>query len=260
MAFFAPFAARVAVLASAALLATPAVAHFQEILPSVDVLDEGGSVELQLLFTHPFEGGPVMDTERPAEAGVIINGQKTVFTDELTEKKADNGARTWALSHELIEPGAAIFYVSPQAYWEPAENLFIVHHAKVVVDNYASGIGWDEMVGLPVEIQPLSRPTGLWAGNAFTGIVTKNGEPVPFAEVEVAYVNEKGIKAPNDAYPVQTVKADANGTFSYVMPQDGWWGFVALLEGDEPLKAPNGEMAPVEEGGAIWVHAKPMSP
>ena len=44
-------------LAGIAALAPAASAHFQEIIPSADVLPEGGPVTLDLVFTHPFEGG-----------------------------------------------------------------------------------------------------------------------------------------------------------------------------------------------------------
>ena len=198
-----------------------------------------------------------MDMKRPAAVGVLKNGQHTDLSETLVEKPRD-GATAWQISDSLEEPGAAIYYVTPQPYWEPAENQYIVHHAKVVVDNYASGEGWDEMVGLPVEIQPLTRPTGLWVGNLFAGVVTRAGKPVPFAEVEVEHVNEANIQAPNDAYITQVLKADANGTFSYAIPAPGWWGFAALLEGDEPMKSPDGADVPVEEGALIWVQARPI--
>ena len=83
-----------------------------------------------------------------------------------------------------------MFYVEPEPYWEPAEGKYIVHHAKVVVDAGATGKDWDAMVGAPVEIEPLVRPTGLWTGNLFQGIVRKDGKPVPFAEIEVEYMND----------------------------------------------------------------------
>ena len=244
------------VLANGAL-ALPAAAHFQEIIPSADVLPEGGEVTLDMVFTHPFEGGPVMEMKRPAEIGVMAGGSKTDLADKLVEAPRD-GVAAWKLSYELPEPGAAIFYVTPQPYWEPAEGKYIVHYSKVVVDSYASGEGWDEMVGLPVEIQPLTRPTGLWAGNVFSGVVTKAGKPAPFAEIEVEFINETGVKAPNDAYITQVIKADANGTFTYAMPSAGWWGFAALLEGDQPMKSPDGKDVPVEEGALIWVHTNSM--
>jgi len=236
------------------LLALPADAHFQEILPSADVLPEGGTVTLDLVFTHPVEGGPVMPMARPAEVGVVAGGTRTDLTADLVEAPKGD-AMAWRLSHELIEPGAAVFYVAPAPYWEPAEGKFIVHYSKVVVDSYASGAGWDRMVGLPVEIEPLTRPTGLWAGNAFTGVVTRDGAPVPFAEIEVEFVNDGRILPPNDAFITQVIKADANGTFTYVMPFSGWWGFAALIEGEVPMTSPAGEEVPVEQGALIWVKA-----
>lgn len=245
--------------ALALVAAGPSAAHFQEIIPSADVLAEGGTVTLDLVFTHPFEGGPVMEMQRPAEMGVVAGGARTVLTDRLVEAPRD-GAMAWRLDHELPEPGASVFYVVPEPYWEPAEGKFIVHYAKVVVDSFASGAGWDQMVGLPVEIRPLTRPTGLWTGNLFTGVVTRAGAPVPFAEIEVEFINETGIAAPNDAHVTQVITADANGTFSYAMPVSGWWGFAALIEGAATMTSPEGAEVPVEEGALIWVRTRPAVP
>lgn len=237
-------------------LAAPALAHFQEIIPSADVLPDGGAVTLDLVFTHPFEGGPVMSMARPVAVGVLKGGTKTDLSGDLAEAPQGE-AMAYSLTHELDEPGAAIFYIEPTPYWEPAEGKYIVHYSKVVVDSFASGEGWDDSVGFPVEIMPLTQPTGLWTGNIFTGVVTKGGAPVPYAEIEVEFINDHGITAPNDAYITQVIKADANGSFSYAMPVSGWWGFAALIEGDEPMTAPDGTQVPVEEGALIWVNTKP---
>ncbi|WP_319532029.1 DUF4198 domain-containing protein [uncultured Cohaesibacter sp.] len=237
------------------VIANTASAHFQEIIPSADVLPDGGEVTLNYIFTHPFEGGPVMNMAKPTAVGVLKGGVKTDLISDL-EEAAQGKMMAYSLTHELVEPGAAIFYIEPAPYWEPAEGKYIIHYSKVVVDNYASGEGWDESVGFPVEITPLSQPTGLWTGNLFTGIVTKGGKPVPFAEIEVEFINNHGIKAPNDAYITQVIKADANGTFSYAMPVSGWWGFAALIDGDEPMTSPDGKKVPVELGALIWVNAK----
>lgn len=236
---------------------TPALAHFQEIIPSADVVPEGGSVTVEMVFTHPFEGGPVMEMKRPVQVGVLKGGKKTDLSGAITEKPV-GGTTGWTLSHDVSEPGAAIFYVEPQPYFEPAENKQIIHYAKVIVDGFASGEGWDDLVGLPVEIRPLTRPTGLWTGNQFSGVVLKNGEPVPFAEIEVEFINDGTVKAPNDAFITQVIKADANGTFSYTMPRGGWWGFAALVEGDKPGKSPDGKDVAIEEGGLIWVKTTDM--
>ena len=129
-------------LALFASLATPAFAHFQEIIPSTDVLPEGGSVKLDLVFTHPFEGGPVMDMKKPARVGVFKDGNAKDLMDSLVSNPTE-GKSAWQLETELVEPGASVFFVEPQPYWEPTEGKYIVHYAKVVVDNYASGEGWD---------------------------------------------------------------------------------------------------------------------
>jgi cobalt/nickel transport protein len=246
-------------LMAAVLSSVPALAHFQEILPSDDVLPEGGKITLDLVFTHPMEGGPVMEMKRPKRVGALINGKSIDLSASLRVTKKQ-GVSSWTLTHELKEPGAAIFFVEPEAYWEPGEGKYIIHYAKVIVDGFASGKGWDGKLGLPVEIEPLARPTGLWTGNLFRGIVRRNGAPVPFAEVEVEYVNEGGaVKPPNDAFITQVIKADAQGAFAYAMPRAGWWGFAALVEGDEKMMAPDGKDAPVELGGLIWVKATDMT-
>ncbi len=238
--------------------ATPAFAHFQEIIPSADVLPEGGDVTLDLIFTHPVERGPTMEMKKPVRVGVHAGGKTTDLTDQVKAKPVD-GKSAWSLTRAIAEPGAEIFFVEPQPYWEPAENKYIVHYAKVIVDGFASGEGWDELVGLPVEIQPLTRPTGLWTGNVFSGVVLKAGKPVPFAEVEVEFVNDGSVRPPNDAFVTQVIKADANGTFTYAMPRAGWWGFAALLDGDAKKPAPDGKPAAVEEGALIWVKATDMA-
>ncbi len=232
--------------------ATPASAHFLQALPDADVLPDGGQVTIDLTFTHPFDGGPVMEMERPVQVGVMSGGHVTDLQTALTERPVD-GAMAWRLNHDLIEPGANVFYVQPQPYWEPAEQKSIIHYTKVIVDSFASGDGWDQLVGFPVEILPLTRPTGLWQGNSFTGVVLRDGVPAPFAEIEVEYVNTVGLEAPNDAFVTQVLRTDVNGTFTYTMPFAGWWGFAALIDGPQ-TPAPDGTMAGLELGGLIWVH------
>jgi len=251
------------VLVAAALAlvlpAAPALAHFQELTPSQDVLPQGGTVTLDLTFTHPVEGGPVMEMAPPTRFGVLTGGETIDLSESLEAGQAANGATTWQATHALPEPGAAVFFVEPAPYWEPAEGKHIIHYTKVVVDSWATGEGWDAMVGLPVEIEPLTRPTGLWTGNLFRGVVRKDGQPVPFAEVEVEFINDGRIAVPNEAFITQVIKADGNGVFEYAMPLAGWWGFAALTEAAETLPAPDGSQAPIEAGALIWVKTTDMS-
>lgn len=249
------------VLALAAMIGIggAAEAHFQVIKPSTDTVTEqtGGKVAIDLMFTHPMERGPAMQMERPVRFGVTSGGKVTDLAPALQPTTVD-GKQAWQASYDIKQPGDYVFFVEPKPYWEPGEEKMIDHYAKVVVDAYGSGEGWDALVGLPVEIQPLARPYGLWTGNLFRGIVLRNGKPVPFAEVEVEWMNDGSITAPSDAFITQVIKADASGTFAYAMPHSGWWGFAALMEGAKPMKAPTGKDVAVELGALMWVRAVDM--
>jgi cobalt/nickel transport protein len=240
------------------ILTTAALAHFQVLVPDKQLINRPSRINLELLFTHPMANGPVMDMAKVTQFGVLVNGRKTDLTQTLKEKKIGK-ARTYTCSHSIRRPGDHVFYVEPAPYWEPAEQKMIVHYTKVIVSAMGDYSGWDAKVGFPVEIMPLTRPYGLWTGNAFRGIVSRNGKPVPYAEIEVEYRNDTGnIRVPDDAYETQVIKADANGVFSYVMPKAGWWGFAALVDGDEKMKAPTGNLVDVEIGALMWVQTRDM--
>lgn len=241
------------------LAATGAQAHFQELIPSTDIVtaETGRSVVLDMRFTHPMERGPLMSMGRPAQLGVLGPDGKEDLMPGLQPREID-GKQAFEASYAIKRPGDYIFYLEPSPYWEPAEGIMILHYTKVVVDAFGAEVGWDQDVGLPVEITPLVRPYGLWTGNAFRGIVKQAGTPVPFAEVEVEWRNDGSVKPPSDPYITQVVKTDGNGVFSYVMPRAGWWGFAALLEGERPMKNPAGEEVPVEAGALIWVQTRDM--
>lgn len=237
--------------------ASGTAAHFQEIIPSADVLPEGGEVAVSLTFTHPMDRGPVMNMAPPVRVGVKTGEAVADLRPALKPESVDGKTR-YQFVHTLKAPGAAIFFIEPAPYFEPAEGKYIVHFSKVVVDAFASGDGWDALVGLPVEIEPLTRPTGLWTGNLFRGIVRQDGQPVPFAEIEVEWRNDGSVTPPNDAFVTQVIKADAAGVFAYALPRAGWWGFAALVDAPTKLKAPDGSDAPIEWGALMWVKATDM--
>lgn len=251
--------AAMAVLA-ACLLAAAAHAHFQVIKPSRDIVTTEGprEITLDLRFTHPMEQGPVMEMGEPRAFGVLTGGAKRDLRETLTERKID-GHTAYTASYTARRPGDLVFFVEPAPYWEPAEQKMIVHYTKVVVSAFGMEEGWDAEVGFPVEIEPLVRPYGLWTGNVFRGVVKKNGEPVPHAEVEVEYLNEgMQVEPPASPFVTQVIKTDENGVFSYAMPRQGWWGFAALIEGEDKLPNPDGEMVDVELGALMWVRCRDM--
>ena len=254
-----PIAALAAGLLIALAVSANARAHFQVILPSTDIVAEPSQAALtvDLVFTHPMEGGPAMDMAKPVRFGVSGPDGVEDLVPRLEAHPVD-GKSAWRAPYTLAKPGTYILFVEPRPYWEPSEGKMIVHYAKVVVDGFGWGEGWDARIGFPVEIRPLVRPFGLWTGNVFRGIVERDGEPVPFAEVEVEWLNDGSVRPPSEPFVTQVIRADAGGAFSYAMPRAGWWGFAALLEDEERLPNPEGEAVPVEQGALIWVRAVDM--
>jgi cobalt/nickel transport protein len=246
-------------LGAGLLASTAASAHFQELVPSTDIVpDEGDhTVSLSIVFTHPVERGPVMNMGEPVQFGVLADGKKTDLKASLKVKSVD-GKNAYTAEYKIQKPADYVFYLEPAPYWEPAENHYIQHFAKVVVD-FGSADGWDALTGAPMEIEPLTRPYGLWAGNLFRGRVLKNGKPLPFADIEVEWINDGSVNPPADAFNTQVIKADAEGVFAYAMPKATWWVFNALSEGPQ-RKSPDGKTVGTEIGGTLWVKTYDMVP
>jgi len=243
-----------AVLVSALfIMASPSWAHFGMVIPSDSMVmqDDNRKINVTLSFSHPFEGNG-MELVRPKICNVWANGKTSSLLDTL-QKTTVMGHTAWNMEYRIKRPGVYMFYMEPRAYWEPAEDCFIIHYTKTVVTAFGDDEGWDTEIGLKTEIVPLSKPFGLYAGNIFQGIVKLDGKAVPYAEVEVEYYNEDGkAQAPTDYMVTQTIKADANGVFSYAAPDAGWWGFAALNTADYQLKH-DGQNKDVELGAVIWV-------
>jgi cobalt/nickel transport protein len=236
------------------LLCVPAFAHFGMLIPSRATVSKTDpkTVEMQISFSHPFEMVG-MDMARPRAYGVLARGAKEDLLGSLKPVQVMGGA-AWSSAYTLKKPGVYIFQMEPEPYFEPAEDCFIVHYTKVVVPAFGDEEGWDGEVGHKIEIVPLTRPFGLYAGNVFQGVVKLDGKSLPFAEVEIEFYNkDRTVEAPNEYMVTQAVKADRNGVFTYAAPQAGWWGFAALTKADFKLKK-NGKEKAVEIGGVIWVY------
>ena len=65
-------------------------AHFAMIIPSKDVVGKDDKKEIGLLiqFTHPFEGGPQMQMDKPEKFGVVEGGKVINLLDTLKENKS----------------------------------------------------------------------------------------------------------------------------------------------------------------------------
>ena len=226
-----------------------ALAHFGMLIPSDSMVmqNDNRTINVKLSFSHPFEGEG-MELVEPVVFGVMASGKNANLLKTL-KKTNVMGHTAWETSYTIKRPGVYMFYMEPKPYWEPAEDCYIVHYTKTVVTAFGDDEGWDQEIGLKTEIMPLSKPYGLYTGNVFQGIVKMDGKPVPFGEVEVEYYNkDRKAQAPTDYMVTQTIKADANGVFTYSAPKAGWWGFAALNTSDKKIKGKD-----VEIGAVLWV-------
>jgi len=239
--------------AMAILFSGPAAAHYGMVIPSDAMVMQGENktVSLQLSFSHPFEGIG-MELVKPQAFGVIANGKKQDLLNALNPAQMMDQT-AWKADYTVKRPGIYMFYMEPAPYWEPAEDCYIIHFTKTVVTAFGDDEGWDGEIGLKTEIVPLSKPFGLYTGNLFQGVVKLDGKPVPHAAVEVEYYNRTGkAQAPTEYMITQTIKADANGVFTYAAPRAGWWGFATLNGADYTIKHDDQDKDG-ELGAVLWV-------
>lgn len=232
--------------------AVAASAHFGMVIPDTDVLTQDKrTVNLTLSFSHPFEMVG-MEMERPAAFFVVENSAHKVDLLPTLKPTAVMGHGGWTASFTPRQPGLYAFVADPVPYKEDAENNYIRHITKVVIDAFGEGEGWHTPLGLKTEIVPLTRPFGNYAGNVFQGVVMLDGKPAPYTRVEVEYYNADGKRtAPNERMVTQEVMADGSGVFTFVCPWKGWWGFAGLNTDSEKYQGRE-----LELGAVIWVEMK----
>lgn len=239
--------------------APSALAHFGMIIADRPVVTQDSrKMQLTLSFSHPFAGHG-MDQLKPRVFDVYFDGKTRSLLGDLEPARVMDH-QAWQTMFTPKRPGVYQFVMEPQPYWEPAEDLSIIHYTKTVACAFGDEEGWDRELGLKTEIVPLSRPFGGYAGYSFTGQVKMNGQPVPGAEVEVEYYDrDKAYEAPSDVHVTYVVKADPNGIFTFACPRPGWWGFAALNKGDFTLTDPQGNEKDVELGAVLWIELAPWT-
>ncbi len=229
-------------------------AHFGMVIPDQNIItQEKKSTQFNLAFAHPFENMG-MDLVKPKAFSVTVQGQTTNLTKTL-QPATFMGHSSWRTSFSFKKPGVYQFTMEPMPYWEPAEDVSIIHYTKTIIGAYGDDEEWDVPLGLPTEIIPTLRPFGNYAGNSFTGQVLLDGKPAPAAMVEIEFYDEGNrLQAPSDYHVTQVIKTDDNGVFSFTCPQAGWWGFAALNEADYTIKDPDGQEKGVEIGAVLWIY------
>ncbi|MGB0732995.1 MAG: DUF4198 domain-containing protein [Pontibacterium sp.] len=256
-------------IALALFMPVVAQAHLQ-MLYTPDLLRErGGLAALKMPFTHPAESGQVMTVAPPEAFFVVKKGTKTDLLDSVKPSKwtsHHNTGESYEAEVKLRGLGDYVFVYQMAPYFEESEDIYIQQITKSIVNVGSLPTDWNNDLGLKAEIVPLTKPYAIYEGGSFTGVVRSEGKPVPFAEIEVEYVNYKpdvtankfgeqnSITPPADAFITMTIFADANGTFTFGIPKAGQWGFAALGVGpDTEYKG-----KALSQDAVIWVQAHPV--
>jgi len=255
-------------VAATTFLTTSAFAHFQMLYTPNTALEKGKTIEFKHVFTHPFSDEHTMDMTGVEDFFVINKTKKTDLKDTLKNisfKGNHNSGKGYQSSYKARKMGDHVFVMTPTPYFEANEDAYIQQITKSIVNVAGAPTNWDAEIGLKAEIVPLTKPYAIWENGSFTGIVKSNGEIVPYAEIEVEYLNrdvdmknnkmgKSRIKAPQDAFVTMTIKANKDGEFTFTLPKAGFWGFCALGVGsDKKYKGKN-----LSQDAIIWVEAKAM--
>ncbi|MBK5947632.1 nickel transporter [Rhodobacter veldkampii DSM 11550] len=247
----------------ALMLATPAAAHFQLIYNPDSNLEKPADLPFKLIFWHPMENGHAMDMGQPESFFYVFKGEKTDLTGALTPFTF-KGAGNEALGFEAVVPvkrnGDYLLGLIPAPYYEASEDIFIQQITKTYLNKGGIPTGWDQALGLPVEIVPLNKPTNIIAGSTFSGQLLSDGQPVAGAEIEIEYLAAAPDMATNTAGPATVspmpggaivAVTDADGVFTFGIPRAGFWGFAALGVGPDTEH----EGKELSQDAVIWVRA-----
>jgi cobalt/nickel transport protein len=262
----------------ASLASTTADAHFQLLYTPQAALKESAAIPFALVFSHPFDSGFTMDMGKP-EAFYVVSQRgdaepKTTDLMQYLEPIQWSGGDSKAAAYLAHLPrsvtrslGDYTFVLRPAPYYEKSEDKYIQQITRTMVNIGGLPGGWDEPLGLPVEVVPLDKPYANWVGGVFRAVVLSGGKPVPHAEIEIEYLNHEPqieahqfdpqgkVTAPQESFATLSIRADAMGQVIIGLPKAGWWGICALNL-DDNLKYKGKELS---LDAVLWVKAADMT-
>ena len=129
-------------------------AHFGMIIPSSNIIEQRDkTVQLKLSFSHPFEGIG-MNMVKPHKFYSTTGGSKTDLLQSLSSTTI-MGHQSWQLTQKIQRPGVYSYIVEPEPYWEPVEDVHIIHYTKTTIAAFGDDHGWDTQV--PIRTNQIRR-------------------------------------------------------------------------------------------------------
>lgn len=238
-------------------------------------LDSGRTVPFIHTMIYPYSGKFVANMGKQHDSGKLLdvkefysvhkgNKEDLLKTLEAIEfSSAKSKGKGYKSKHKLKKMGDHLFVLKSAPYYSELEGIYLQPITKTVVNIAGKPTDWDRELGLEAEIVPLSKPYGIWEGSSFSGMVKASGIPVPFAMIEVEYLNSEidmknnkmgkaKTNANHQSFKTIELKANERGEFTFHLPLAGWWGFTAKHVGLN--KKYNGKELSIE--GTIWVQVE----
>jgi nickel transport protein len=263
-----------AVFLVAAILTTPAGAHYHLLLPDKPSAERETPVTFTYRFGHPFEHQMFAAQKPKSVTALTPDGRPNDLLAKLerTEVPGANGkpvaAFRWA--YTPTQRGDHVLIVRSGPVWLDEEKEFLEDTVKVVLHVQTQN-GWDNAAGGGLELVPLTRPYGLRAGTVFQAqlqspvpedVTPRAHGARPRTLVEVERYNPTPPTAlPPDEHITRTVKTDPLGVATVTLPEPGWWAITAVRDGGTRERA--GKEYPVKVRSTLWVHVDgtvPLTP
>ena len=249
----------------------PGLAHFQVFWPQTEgcYAKPGEAVKWQYFWGHPFE--MLIDDAQAPKFFIFTPDKKkeSLSLSRITLKDQASGKDRQAFAVEYKPPAPGDYYLCLEAppTFIPESQVFWQDYVKAPLHVRAEK-GWDQAVGLPVEIIPLTRPYGWPAGSVFKGQALVKNQALTRATVEVEKFN--GFYVPADKMPrdplgeehaplvTRVTKTDRMGYFIFTLDSPGWWIISVSAPGGKRVH--QGKTFPVEMRGGLWVYVEPPAP
>jgi cobalt/nickel transport protein len=244
--------ARSALLLCCLLIPSSGRAHFHMLHPKNPSLASNRNTTILFMWGHPFEH-EIFDASAPKDLYVVSpSGTSTAIKDLKPIKIAK--ARN-AFSFEFGPAGEKVgdytFVLNTQPIWMDGEDIFLQDTVKVVLHVDAEK-GWDQVLELPFQLVPLTRPYGLEPGMVFQAQVLYQNKPVAGTLVEVERFNDKPPDPlPAEEFKTRTVKTDPNGILTCTLTDPGWWCVTASRDGGKMKH--EGKEYPLQVRTTFWV-------
>ncbi len=189
---------------------------------------------------------PAWFVTQPNIETINVDGKSIKYTAQFNRQLAQDKFG-WTTSFQIMRPGLYHFVLYPK----DAKHLYSSDARKLMVPVYGQDGDWPQYKEMKTQIFPLTTPYDQAAQNKFSAQVFLNGQPAVNSVVAVEYYGADNYQSASSSTKIITlVRTNRNGVFTFDVPWQGWWGFVAL--NDYNSLSMNADGSPIELGSVLW--------